>query len=316
MENLNGKRVLITGSTGFVGANLVRRLLDEELDVHIITRKNSNKWRIIDLLSQVHEHQVDLRNYRDLVPIVSDVEPDLIFHLATYGGNPSQSDTKKIFESNLFGTINLLNSCKKKGFELFVNTSSSSEYGIKSKIMKEKDILEPVNDYGVSKASTTLYCQSMAKREELPLTTLRLFSPYGYYEGPGRLISSVILSCLKGDNPKVSSPHFVRDFIFIEDVLEAYLKITQKSNLLGDIFNIGSGIQNSVGEIITKIIDLVGNEVQPEWTIAPKWINEPDKWQADISKSKRTLKWTPKHNLSNGLTETVKWFEEHVSLYE
>jgi nucleoside-diphosphate-sugar epimerase len=316
MENLNGKRVLITGSTGFVGANLLRRSLHEELDVHIITRKNSNKWRINDLLNQVHEYQVDLRNFDDLLPIVSDVEPDLIFHLATYGGNPSQSDTKKILESNLFGTINLLNACKKKDFELFVNTSSSSEYGIKSEIMKEKDILEPVNDYGVSKAATTLYCQSIAKREELPITTLRLFSPYGYYEGPERLISSVILSCLKGDNPKVSSPYFVRDFIFIEDVLEAYMKITRKSNLFGDIFNIGSGVQHSAGEIINKIIDLVGNDVQPEWTIAPKWANEPDKWQADMSQAEKVLKWTPKYDLSNGLTETVKWFEEHVSLYE
>lgn len=315
MENLNGKKVLITGSTGFVGSNLVRRLFLEEVDIHIITRKNSNKWRIKDI-DRVHEHQVDLINYNELTPIISDIKPDIIFHLATYGGNPSQSDTKKIMESNLFGTINLLSACKKVGFELFVNTSSSSEYGTKSKKMKEDDLLEPVNDYGVSKAATTLYCQALAKREGLPITTLRLFSPYGFYEGSERLISSVILSCLKGENPKVSSPHFVRDFIFIDDVIEAYMKITQKSNLLDNIFNIGSGVQHSVGDVVTKIIDLVGNEVQPEWGLVPKWKNEPTQWQADISKAEKTLKWIPKHDLDNGLNETVKWFREHFLLYE
>ena len=182
--------------------------------------------------------------------------------------------------------------------------------------MHESDLLEPVNDYGVSKAASTLYCQAVAKKENLPITTLRLFSPYGYYEGKNRLIPAVILACLEGKNPKVSSPNFVRDFVFIEDVLDSYVSLTETFDLLGDIFNIGSGNQHNIGQVVKHIMDLIGKKVTPEWILAPKWSEEPDKWEANISKANEYLKWTPKYSLENGLAKTVEWFTENKFLYE
>ena len=111
--------------------------------------------------------------------------------------------------------------------DLLVNTGSSSEYGIKNSAMKESSLLEPVTEYGVSKAAATLFCQSYAVTENLPIVTLRLFSPYGRYEQKSRLVPSVILAALQKINPKISSRQFVRDFIFIDDVLDAYEAVTQ-----------------------------------------------------------------------------------------
>lgn len=315
MGNINGKNVLITGGTGFVGSNLIRTCIEAKANVNIISRESSDKWRMNDISNEINEYKVDLTDYNKLANVITDIEPSIIFHTATYGADPSQQNFKEIFETNFMGTANLLKCSKRIGFEMFVNTSSSSEYGIKSSPMNENDILEPINNYGISKAAGTLYCQNVAKKEELPLVILRLFSPYGFFEGPKRLIPSVILACLESKNPQVSSPDFVRDFIFIEDVLDVYIDVCNESNLYGEIFNVGSGSQHSVGEIVKLIIELSGSDVQPQWGHAPRWSNEPLLWKADIYKAQKILHWKPKTKLENGITKTINWFEKNLKLY-
>jgi len=316
MKTLNGKKVLVTGSTGFIGANLVKKSLGEGAELHILIRDTSYKWRINDVLEGVNIYHVDLSDYGHLKDIVLNIRPDIIYHTAAYGGSPFQRDFWNIIKSNFIGTANLVNACKNMDFELFVNTGSSSEYGIKAFPMRESDLLEPVNDYGVSKSAATLYCQSVAKNENLPIVTLRLFSPYGRHEGPTRLIPSVIMACIKNEKIKISSTKLVRDFIYIDDVLGAYAKLTGAYKISGQIFNIGGGEQHSIGEVVNKIIELTGSEMVPETEGAPRWPNEPDRWQADISKAKHLLNWHPKYNLEKGLNATIKWFEENMPLYE
>ena len=315
MASLKGKRVLITGATGFVGSNLVRMALKEGSDVHIITRKKSDKWRIDDVSTYITDYNSDLLDYKRLDDIVSIIRPDIIYHTATYGGKPNQRDTIRIVQTNLIGTINLIKACMKFSFDLFVNTGSSSEYGIKEKPMMEEDLLEPVNDYGVSKSAATQYCRAIAKTEELPIVTLRLFSPYGSYEGSTRLIPSVILSCLRRNKPRISSPNFVRDFVHIKDVLDAYEKLIDIPQLSGEILNIGSGKQCTIEEVANKIIELLGNCVELETGMAQRWPNEPKKWEADISKANDILAWKPKYDLENGLAETISWFEKNINRY-
>jgi nucleoside-diphosphate-sugar epimerase len=315
MASLKGKRVLITGATGFVGSNLVRMALKEGSDVHIITRTKSDKWRIDDVSTYITDYNSDLLDYKRLDDIVSIIRPDIIYHTATYGGKPNQRETIRIVQTNLIGTINLIKACMKFSFDLFVNTGSSSEYGIKEKPMMEEDLLEPVNDYGVSKSAATQYCRAIAKTEELPIVTLRLFSPYGSYEGSTRLIPSVILSCLRRNKPIISSPNFVRDFVHIKDVLDAYEKLIDIPQLSGEILNIGSGKQCTIEEVANKIIELLGNCVELETGMAQRWPNEPKKWEADISKANDILAWKPKYDLENGLAETISWFEKNINRY-
>ena len=313
---INSKNVLITGATGFVGSCLTHRLVRVDCDLHIIKREQSSIWRIKDILNQVVIHNVNLIDGNSLVKLVRNIKPEIIFHTATYGGYPFQKYVNKIIQTNIMGMVNLVNACSKVGFSIFVNTGSSSEYGVKSKPMNEADLLEPNDNYGIAKASATLFCQAKARSEKLPIVTLRLFSPYGYYEELTRLVPSVIISCLTGKNPKVSSPEPVRDFIFIEDVLDAYIKAANVPNAGGEIFNIGYGQQHSVGEVVNKIVELTGGKVNPEWGGISKRTNEPTIWQADISKAKDILKWEPRYDLEEGLNKTIKWFEENIGLYK
>ena len=126
--------------------------------------------------------------------------------------------------------------------------------------MREDMRVTPNNIYGASKAAGTIICSTYAKINKLPLVTLRLFSPYGYYDAKTRLIPTVIISCLQGKEIKLSQKDSKRDFIFIDDVVEAYLAASRLVNSTGEIFNIGSGIQYTIEEITSNIVNLIGND--------------------------------------------------------
>ncbi len=319
-NKLKDRKILITGATGFVGANLLRKLIDSKNDIHIIIRSTSNLWRINDIIDKVNTHICDLTNRESVEKLVLKIKPQIIFHLAVYGGYQFQKESLKIINTNFIGTVNLLDACTDIGFDCFINTGSSSEYGITNKPMSENDLLEPVNDYGIAKAGATLYCQAIGRREKLPIFTLRLFSPYGYYEGPTRLISYLIISCLKNKELKIFTPDAVRDFIFIEDLIKAYFIFLEKrGNLLsGDIFNIGSGEQNTVKEIFEIIKKLTKYTKKPQWEKMEndnREIKNLKIWIANISKSKKFLNWSPEYSIENGLEETIKWYRDHLYLY-
>ena len=311
------RKIVITGATGFVGSNLARYFAGLNNEVHLLLRSSSDTWRIADIMNDINVHKADLTAPAVLERVVTSVRPDVILHMAVYGGHPFQNDTKKIFDANLHGTINLVKACRSLDYELFINTGSSSEYGVKRQPIVETDVCEPGEDYGVSKAAASLYCQMAARRDSKPIITFRLFSPYGSYDDSTRLIPSVIISCLNGRPPKVSSPDFVRDYIYICDIVSAYEKAIETSHRQspGEIFNIGSGKQQTVGDIVKYIVQLVNKNIEPEWGSPGKRQNEPLVWQADVSKAESSLGWKPQYSIEQGLGEAVEWFRKNVGLY-
>jgi nucleoside-diphosphate-sugar epimerase len=311
-------RVLITGATGFIGANLAHFFVNEKADVHILLRESSNTWRINSILSRLNKHYCDLTDREDTKRVISEIRPNKVFHLAMYGGYPFQNDSLKMINTNYIGTINLLDACIEGGFDCFINTGSSSEYGIKEKPMKESDLLEPINIYGASKSAATLYCQALAKKYNLPIFTLRLFSPYGYYEESTRLIPYLIVSMLKNQKIKISSPYAVRDFIFIEGVIDAFIKIIDKKDQipLGTILNVGSGSDTKVIEVFKILKEIVVYKMDFTVEGFPRESGVLRVWRADTEEIQKILGWYPKYNLENGLIKTVKWFRENIYLYE
>jgi nucleoside-diphosphate-sugar epimerase len=184
--------------------------------------------------------------------------------------------------------------------------------------MSESDLLEPTNIYGASKAAATLYCQALAKKYNLPIFTLRLFSPYGYYEESTRLIPYLIVSMLKNQKIKISSPYAVRDFIFIEDVLDVFLLVINKKDqiLPGTILNVGSGSDTKVievFEVLKEIFDYKMNFIVEGF---PRESDILRVWRTNTEKIQKILGLYPKCNLKNGLIKTVKWFRKNIHLYE
>lgn len=314
--NFKGKKILVTGATGFVGANLVRHFLKKGANINILKRQQSNLWRIKDIINQISAYNADLLEYASVNKAVKRIKPDVIFHAATYGGYVTQDNLSRTLKTNFDGTVNLLDSCLKSGFELFVNTGSSSEYGIKDSPMRESDLLEPLTLYGASKAAAGIYCQYVAKKYGLPIVTLRLFSPYGYFDDGSRVISYIILACLNNKTVNISSPDSVRDFVFIEDVVDSYEKAMERSSNIGSgIFNIGSGKQCSIKKLAGKIAKMVDNNIVIKYQKKSSTRIDPKNWVADISKARALLNWKPKFNIDQGLRKTIDWFRENKQLY-
>jgi len=305
------KNILITGGTGFVGSCLVRRLVKEKNNLHLIIRKNSDKWRIKDVLKNINFHYVDLNNQKEVEKVVNKVNPKIIYHLAAYSNYLDNSDQN--LKTDIFGTFNLLNACLDKNFDAFINTGSSSEYGIKDKAMKESDVVEPNSYYAIAKATQSLLSQHLGRDKGLPIITLRLFSVYGPYEMYHRLIPTLIKNSLNGKDLKLASPKTARDFIFVEDVVDAYIKASKMPKLAGHIFNIGTGKQSSLKEIVSIIIDLTNSKAKQKWGSYPDRSFDASIWVADISKANKMLKWHPKHNLRQGLKKTVNWFKKNIN---
>ncbi len=308
------KKILITGATGFIGSNLVRKLISKNHQIHIIMRKASDIWRIKDIISKINVHNVNLLEKEKLSNILNIIKPNVIFHLANLGlyagSDPKIEDSIKI---NTLGTINLIQSSHLIDYECFINTGSSSEYGTKQFPMKETDICTPYSNYAIAKLAGTLYTNLYAKKTKKPIATFRIFSPYGPYDHPDRLISQAILKMIKGEQFFSNEPYAVRDYIFIEDVVDAYLLCMRRyKKISGEIFNIGSGTQSYVKDVIKLLAgELETNLVR--WNTSKK---NDTVWQADIEKAKKQLGWYPKKTLEEGLRETVAWFKNNFHIYD
>jgi len=309
------KRVLITGASGFVGSCLTRRLLKENYKIHVITRDTTDLWRLGGILKDIEIHNLSLISSEDIAKLASDINVDRIYHLATYGGYHYQNKVEDAININVIGTFNLLREFSRKGIEMFVNTSSSSEYGEKTQPMSEEMIVAPNNMYGASKAAGTILCSTYAKVNKIPLVTLRLFSPYGYYDAKTRLIPTVITSCLIGKDIKLSEKDSVRDFIFIDDVVEAYLVASKLVNCHGEIFNVGSGRQYITYEIARTIVDLIGKDVKIHFENDLRRQREPRNWVSNNKNAYEKLNWKSNVAIEVGLNNTINWFRDNLQFY-
>jgi nucleoside-diphosphate-sugar epimerase len=306
------KRVIVTGASGFVGAHLARRLLRDGHDVHLLVRENYTHWRIESIQSEMHLHGVDLGNIETLTHVVRRIQPDWVFHLAAYGSYCSQTDLCKMVQTNVVGTVNLVESCRKVGFEAFINTGSSSEYGFKDHAPSEKEWLEPNSPYAVTKASATLFCRYASQFKNVPLVTLRLYSVYGPYEEPTRLIPTLILRGLRGELPPLVNPNVAHDFIYIDDVIEAFILAASVSGQEhGAIYNVGTGVQTSMGEVVRTAQQVLKFDVEPNWGSMPNRQWDIPVWVADNNKIREALGWFPKYNFEQGFRLTLNWFHSN-----
>ena len=313
------KKVLVTGGAGFIGANAARAFLAPGYETHVLERAGCDLWRLEDIKEKVGIHVVDITKHEELESFIASLKPDIILHFASYGANlRTQQDIEQTIDANLLGTINLLRACSAVGFEALIHTGSSSEYGIKEIPMKETDLLEAHNLYGMTKAAATLYCQSAAKKQGLPIAVMRPFAVYGPFEEQTRLIPTLIMSYLKGESPKLSSPGSVRDFVFVEDLVSSYeAAVGRIQEVKGEIFNVGSGMEYNVGKVAGMVKQIVGSELEPEYGQVKPNQEEPSHWVADITKAKELLGWEPRYTFEKGLEKTVAWFREldHKELY-
>ncbi|MFH0863469.1 MAG: NAD-dependent epimerase/dehydratase family protein [Candidatus Gottesmanbacteria bacterium] len=304
--------ILITGATGFVGANLARKLVEENQTVHVITRSTSDHWRIKDIMNKLIVHDESLDNRIGLARLCKKINPTIIYHLAAYGSYADQGDIDQLLATNVQGTLNILLATKDLNYRCFINTGSSSEYGVKTKTIKESDSCQPISFYGLSKLAQTNLCQIFASLYHKPIITLRLFSPYGPYERSTRFVPTIIKNLINHEHINLTAGNIRWDFIYIDDVIEAYIKASKFSQKYdGAIINIGSGHEYSNDQVVKFLFKVSGIK-----TNISKGSYKSRHWdtshrQADIRLARKILDWQPHYDLANGLTSTFKWFKNY-----
>ncbi len=302
------KRALVTGGTGFVGANLVRRLLRDGHAVHLLVRPGYRPWRIEEIRADVQLHEVNLADTEGVAATLQAIRPDWIFHLAVHGAYSYQTEVGPIVQTNILGTIALVQAALATGFEALVNTGSSSEYGYKDSAPTETTWLEPNSYYAVAKASATLFCRYTAQKEDVRLPTLRLYSVYGPYEEPTRLIPTLIRKGLQGELPPLVNPAIARDYIYVDDVTEAYLRAaTQPQAERGAVYNVGTGVQTTLQEAVAVAREVLPIASEPQWGSMPDRRWDTTVWVADSRKLQQELGWRPAYDFEAGFRATANW---------
>jgi len=278
--------ILITGGAGFIGSHLLRKLVETGYKPLILLKLNTDTWRIKDLLNKVTVHYIDLdylTNYREF----EDIKPKTIFHLASVGAKPGETEDSSVLRSPLM-LENLINACG--NFDILINTGTSSEYGYISMPMSEDFKLHPNSLYAVSKASQTLLAEHYSRDMGLPITTLRLFSVYGKDEDPNRLIPYLFKYCKANRDIYLSCPEYAHDFIHVSDVVHAYINAVELG-IKDRTINVGTGTQTTLQEIADQVIKLTNFKSEVHWG-SPGRSFDTKFWVADTEKM-RMLKINP-----------------------
>jgi len=312
--DLEGARVLVIGVSGFIGSHLVRRLLDERAQVYALVRKSPVLGRFKEKKEKIIPIQVDLRDFLKVKKVIREIEPHKVFHLAAYVDVSRSFDMiEEVIDINVKGTINLLKALEGIDYDSFINTGSSEEYGDNPAPFREDQAPNPVSPYSASKASTTLFCRMLYKSMGLPIVTLRPFPTYGPGQESNMLIPELIRSIMQDRALKMTSGEQTRDFIYVEDVIEGYIKASVCSKARGEIINIGSGREYKIKDVANLIVRLMSASITPEMGALPYRPGEAWHFYCDNSKAKAILGWEPRVELEEGLQRTIDWHKERAA---
>lgn len=299
-----------------MGANLARHLLKQGHEVHLLIRRRSSLWRLDAVRNEITLHEADLADAGSVGAVIASVRPEWIFHLAAYGAYSWQSSLQQIVQVNIAGTVNLVESCLRVGFEAFVNTGSSSEYGFKDHAPSEEEALEPNSHYSWTKGAATHFCRYVARHHQVHLPTLRLYSVYGPFEDPRRLFPTLIVKGLKGGWPQFANPEVSRDFVYVDDVCDAYVRAAANPGTdPGAVYNVGTGLQTTLREVARVARKLMDLEGEPVWGSMPNRGWDTTTWVANPERIRRCLHWTPRYSLEKGMSRMMDWLRTTPSVY-
>lgn len=306
-NDLKNKKILITGITGFVGKALSIRLTSLGAIVYGVSRSIKNDVRNLS---------TDILDYSRINKFIKDSDIDICFHLASAAlVEEGQIHPYQTFKVNTEGTLNILESARNNNLEKVIIASTSHVYG-KNKIPYFENYMpRPTRPYETSKACTDIIAQSYATSFKLPVLIPRFVNIYG----PGdlnfqRLIPKTIKSVLGNSQPKMWGGQAIRDYLFIDDAIDAYVRLAtlKMKHVIGNqIFNFGSNNNISVKDLIEKIIKISGKNL--EIKMIPQGRQEEIKSQyVSWEKAKRLLRWEPKFALDEGLRRTIAWYSEFL----
>ncbi len=308
------ERILVTGAGGFIGANLVRRLLAVGAEVWCLTRPAPLSWRLREVAKDIRPLPIGLRRFSALRSVLREVRPAVIYHLAAYGNSSYHRSAARMIAVNILGTENLLRASSDAGCRIFIHTGSSSEYGFHDLSVSENALPEPMSRYAVCKLAATGLCRFYAGMEGRPALTLRLFSVYGPFEDPRRFVPTAIRAAFGGHPLPLTGGDEAHDFVHVDDVVEALLLAAGLQNPGGAVINICGGRQWTNLEVVRAVERAVGKKIDLRVGEYPSRSWDSAAWMGERKLAEKLLKWKPRIRLAAGLKSTADWMRTRRDL--
>lgn len=323
--DLKNKKVVVTGAEGFIGSHLTEKLVEMGAEVTALVQYNSfNSWGWIDSFDKNVKESIniftgDVREYDGMKRLIKGQE--VVFHLAALIAIPySYVSPMAYVRTNVEGTTNVLEACREYNIQKIIHTSTSETYGTALYVpIDEKHPMQGQSPYSASKIGADKIAESYYKSFNLPVATIRPFNTYGPRQSARAVIPTIISQILCGKKEiKLGSLTPTRDFNYVKDTAEAFIKIAESDKTVGEVINAGSNYEISIGDTVKKIIELIGSGVKiicDDERIRPQ-NSEVNRLWADNKKIKELTEWAPQYDLEKGLYETIEWIKANMQYFK
>ena len=312
MGRLDGRRVLVTGGSGFIGSHVVRAALAEGAEVHALVDEVSSvvPQRLTDLAGRITFVPGNLTDSGAMRHAAQTTKPEIVLHLGAYTHvGKSFSHVGECIQTNVAGTSNLLQALEDTGYSRFVYTSTSEVYGDIPVPFQEDAVVTPLSPYSVTKYAGELMCRMFVQAYDWPIVVLRPFNAYGPAQSPDRIIPEIIVNALRGQPVNMTEGKQTREFNFVEDLAEGFLLAgIAGDEVNGKVINLGCGEEHSMREMAETILQVMGNPVPANFGALPYRPTEIWRMFCDNTRARELLGWTPRHSLRDGLEKTIEWY--------
>ncbi len=322
-EAMHGKKVLVTGAGGFIASHLVEKLVADGAQVRAFVRYNSRgdpgllNQLSPDTLAHVELIAGDLRDLQAIKQAMRDVSH--VFHLGALIAIPySYVHPADVVETNVIGTLNILLAGRETGVQRIVHTSTSEVYGTALRVpIDEEHPLQGQSPYSASKIGADKLAESFYRSFDLPVVTLRPFNTYGPRQSARAVIPTIISQALTRSRIRLGNLDARRDLTFVSDTVAGYLRVATVPGIEGETFNLGTGQEITIADLVNEVIKIVGKPVEVEVDTARlrPGKSEVQRLLSDNRKARHRLGWQPEVSLPEGLQRTAAWIADHLNLF-
>lgn len=320
-------RILVTGGAGFIGSEFVRQGVLKNYDIFVVDKLTyaGDLSRLEEVIEKIKFFKVDLINLKEVSNIFKDIKPEVVVHFAAESHvDRSLLNPFEFVDSNIKGTLSLLEAAKDSGVKLFINISTDEVYGENQteKQFDEKSPLKPNSPYSISKAAQDMLGRTYFRSFKLPVVTLRLCNVYGYWQYPEKLIPLTIYKATHGEKiPVYGKGENLREWLFVPDAVEGIFKAIENGKP-GEVYNLGSGIEIKNIDVVKTICQILEELIptsKPLESLITYVQDRPGhdfRYSVDFSKAVKELNYHPKTNFQEGIRVTILWYLQHMDWLE
>ena len=322
MMDWGRQTVLVTGAGGFIGSHLTERLVGLGAHTRALVHYNSaGTWGWLECSPHKDDVEVVLGDVRDQETVRRAVRgADIVFHLAALIAIPySYQAPSSYVRTNVEGTLNVLQTAYEEGVKLVVHTSTSEVYGTACSVpIPEEHPLQAQSPYAASKIGADKLAEAFHRSFNLPVVTVRPFNTYGPRQSARAIIPTIITQALTKPALRLGHLEPTRDFNYVDDTVEGFIRAAACPDAVGRVINLGSGVEISIGDLVDTLLKLLGRNL-PVIFDNPRSrpdLSEVERLCADNSRARTILEWSPRVTLKDGLGQTIVWIEKNLDMYK